>query len=204
METVDVVIASYGDIEIWRPYAERAIRSVHAQTVKASLYAYHNHQANDPGTARNASAVGTNADWLIFLDADDELDPLYVEVMLAGEGDIRQPSTIGVYQDGGTDDYPVLIPPNPGGMMVGNHLIIGCMVRRTLFEIVGGFREDLPILEDWDFWIRCQLAGGTVGQCPEAIYRVHVNPGSRNTQSNHGQIYSEIQARYQTAWNNRT
>lgn len=203
METVDIVIASYGDVEHWRPFAERAIASAQAQTVKSSVFAYHNHQAHDPGTARNGSAVGTNADWLIFLDADDELSPTYVEEMLKGEGDIRQPSTLGVYPDGSEDDFPVLIPPHPGGFLVGNNLIIGCMVRRTLFETVGGFR-DLPILEDWDFWIRCRLAGGVVGTCPGAIYRVHVEQGSRNMQSNHGQVYSEIQGRYQSAWTQRT
>jgi GT2 family glycosyltransferase len=140
----------------------------------------------------------SDAEWLIFLDADDELDSHYIEEMLKGQGDIRQPSTLGVV-NGKEDDYPVLIPPHPGGFLVGNHLVIGCMVRRKLFLDVGGFRN-LPILEDWDLWIRCILYDGKVGTVPKAIYRVHVNPNSRNQQDGHGKTYTEIQGLYINEW----
>jgi GT2 family glycosyltransferase len=148
--------------------------------------------------ARNIGALHVGADWLIFLDADDELDPRYVEEMLAGEGDIRQPSTLGVI-NGVEDDYPVLIPPGPN-FMAKNHLIIGCMVRRDLFIAAGGFR-DLPVLEDWDLWIRLRLAGATVGQCPKAVYRVHVRPNSRNQDVGlHARVFQQIQDEHSAAW----
>ena len=197
-ETVGVVVATYGDLEEWRSLAHRALRSVYAQTLPVET-AIHLH-GRSLAHARNTGALHVLTDWLIFLDADDELDPGYVEAMLEGTGDIRQPMTIGVV-DGVEDDFPVFIPPNPGGFMVGNHLVIGCMVRRDLFETAGGFDPGLPVLEDWDFWIRCQLAGGSVGQAPKAIYRVHVRPDSRNTEANgHHVFYAKIRQQYTNAW----
>lgn len=198
MDSVDVVIATFGDKDLWDVLAERAVASAENQTIRPGTI-IRSHEV-DLAQARNYGAAQSNADWLIFLDADDELDPYYVEAMLDGDGDIRQPMTIGV-TDGVEDDYPVLIPPRPEGFLVGNHLIIGCMVRRDLFDISGGFDSDLPVLEDWDLWIRCQLSGGQVGTAPKAIYRVHVRPQSRNTVENgHHVYYAEIQQRYTAAW----
>ena len=196
MDTVDIVVATYGNFEIWSKLAERAIDSVDHQTVRPDAV-YRSH-GEDLAQARNAGAKASEADWLIFLDADDELDPYYVESMLAGPGDLRQPSTLGVV-DGVEDDYPVLIPPKPN-FMVGNHLVIGSMVRREMFAAVGGFRN-LPVLEDWDLWIRLRLQGAQLGECPRAIYRVHVRSDSRNQDVGlHSQIYSQIQSEYQAEW----
>ena len=202
-ETVDVVIASYGPIEEWEPRVARAVNSAASQTVEpAHIWQLHDPVGNDLSSVRNQAAAKSDADWLIFLDADDELGPDYIRAMLAASGDIRQPSTLGVHPDGHEDDYPVIIPPHPGGFLVGNHLVIGSMVRRSLFCSVGGFREGMRSLEDWDLWIRCRLAGGTIGLASNAIYRVHVRPASRNApEGDHHNTYTEIQTRYQPSWN---
>ena len=197
METVDVIIATYGDRDVWDVLADRAVASAGNQTVRPNSI-IRSHEVN-LALARNLGAQASDADWLIFLDADDELDPYYIEAMLSGDGDIRQPMTLGV-TDGVEDDYPVLIPPKSGGFMVGNHLVIGSMVRRELFMVAGGF-ADMPVLEDWDLWIRCRLSGGEVGTAPAAIYRVHVRTESRNTEQNgHHHYYSLIQNQYQQVW----
>lgn len=202
METVDVVVASYGPIEQWEALIARATDSARNQLVQpAHIRQLHDAAGSDLSWVRNQAAEESDADWLIFLDADDELSPDYIRSMLAASGDIRQPSTLGVHPDGHEDDYPVLIPPNPGGFLVGNHLVIGCMVRRWIFEEVGGFREGMRSLEDWDLWIRCLLVGAKLGTAPDAIYRVHVRPASRNSpEGDHHRTYSEIQARYQSLW----
>lgn len=198
METVDVLISYYGDRFKWDPLVWRAKQSAYDQTVKPySVYTTY-FEEGPLSRARNVCAARSNADWLIFLDADDELDPGYVEAMLAGSGDIRQPATLGVV-DGVEDNYPVLIP-RKHSFMVGNHLIIGCMMRRQYFEAVQGFR-DLPCLEDWDLFIRMRLTGAEVGECPDAVYRVHVQPSSRNQDVGmHARIYAQIQSTYGAEW----
>lgn len=134
--------------------------------------------------ARNRPGLLATTEWLCFLDADDELDERYIEHMLAGEGDIRQPSTLGVV-DGVEDDYPVLIPPKP--LAVANYIVIGAFVRAELFKRVGGFR-DYEAFEDWDLWRRCWAAGATITAVPEAVYRVHVRSGSRNSMTRPGAL----------------
>lgn len=174
----------------------RAQMSAYRQTVEAhEVLTWIGSSVSD---ARNRAANHSTAEWLIFLDADDTLDPNYIERMLEGTGDIRQPSTLGVYENGAVDDQAVLIPEK--SLIFANYLIIGSMVRRSIFLDAGGFR-DLPILEDWDLWIRCALLGASIGKCPGAIYEVHVRDGSRNTDlGTHGQTYLEIQQRYQDQW----
>jgi hypothetical protein len=164
----------------WASLAMRSSQSAAAQSVApaAVMVSF----GDTLAAARNTGAAGACTEWLIFLDADDELHHGYVEAMLAGTGDVRQPSTLGVGLDGAEDDEAVLIAPHPGGLLTGNHIVIGAMVRRSLFCDVGGFRE-LPAAEDWDLWIRCWLEGATLGTCPDAIYRVHTSPAGRNTAS---------------------
>lgn len=197
-ETVDVIVPTFGDPK-WRETALRAIYSAEAQTVRPHrIWPVFD---DTLAAARNYGGLHSQADWLIFLDADDELDPHYIEHMLAGEGDMRWPSTLGIV-DGVEDDEPVLLQLRPGERgITRNHMVIGTMVRREQFLAVGGFR-DLPILEDWDCWIRLQLAGAVPMPCPEAVYRIHVRKDSRNHNiDEHGYWYSQIQGLYQDEWN---
>lgn len=191
-ETVGVVVATYGDVEEWRPLARKATDSCEVQTIRPdSIIWWHGDSMAD---ARNIGASLSQTDWLIFLDADDTLDERYVEEMLAGSGDLRQPSTLGVYPDGSTDNEPYLIQPKRN-LLEGNHIVIGAMIRNSLFKEMGGF-DDLPILEDWDLWIRCWLVGANITACPGAIYRVGVNDSGRNSSSAHGDVYTRIRAKY--------
>lgn len=179
MGSVAVVIGYYGDEEVWRPLVERAARSVHGQAGAMEVGSYSTTLAR----ARNAGAFGISADWLIFLDADDELAPGYVEAMLAAaeanpEASIFKPATLGVYEDGSEDEKPVMIEKR--NLLKSNHIVIGAMVRREMFTVSGGFRE-LPALEDWDLWLRLALEfDAKIVEVPDAVYRVHVRDNSRN------------------------
>lgn len=174
MNDVTVIIPIYGDIDYWTPLAVRAQHSAWHQSVEPTAVVIS--VADTLAEARNKAAAIARTEWLCFLDADDELGPGYIEAMLAGTGDLRQPSTLGVV-DGVEDSAPVLIPSKP--LLDGNYIVIGAFVRREIFESAGGFTE-LPAYEDWDLWIRCWLDGAVITTCPEAVYRIHVRPGSRN------------------------
>jgi hypothetical protein len=195
-KSVTVVIPFYGDFPDY--LVKRAAASVHEQfissTTKLSLWI--DHEVKSLQEARNKPGLKVKTEWLIFLDADDELDPYYVEEMLAGEGDIRQPSTLGIV-NGVEDDYSVLIPPKQPNFLAGNHIVIGAMIRTSLFKELGGFR-DLPVLEDYDLWLRAWIAGADIQPCPKAIYGVHVNPNGRNNKdaNTHGQVFQDLQRLY--------
>lgn len=200
---VGIVVGTFGSEE-WRLKGAEAAASALNQTVPADVVHVHSETL---ARARNEGAFGfhirsmRSPDWLIFLDADDRLDPKYVESMLKVDGDIRKPSTFGVYPDGTTDDAPCMIPTRD--LRISNHIVIGAMCNIHLFHEVGGFRE-LAALEDWDLWVRMVLAGASVVECPEAIYRVGVNPDSRNTDTRmHNRIYNQIKAEYREQWKSR-
>lgn len=189
LNTIGVVVGTYGDKDKWGPLAMRALASVEANT-QLPAKAMWSHE-DTLQNARNYGARQLDTDWYIFLDADDELDIGYIEAMHSRRsGDIRKPSTLGVYPDGSTDDSPAMIPTRD--LSSANHIVIGAMCRAELFWDVGGFR-DWPVLEDWCLWRRMVRAGGVVVEVPEAIYRVHVNEGSRNkNQALHDEVYRKI------------
>jgi GT2 family glycosyltransferase len=173
--------------------------------------------------ARNAAAANAAAEWLIFLDADDELDENFLcEIDCALE---RNPS--GIWED---DDYyeelwvtpPLLIPavqyvrqtarglrfdpyvgiPQQGRWPELNECVIGTAVHRDLFERVGGFRgctddgTELSSLEDYDLWLRCFDAGAHLVYAPDAVYRAYVSSSGRNVdQSPYAAIWADHLAR---------
>lgn len=196
MTSVGVGIGTYGDRIGWTPYVRRAIRSLEQQTVAPDDFIWIH--ADTLQEARNHAAEElADNEFLIFLDADDELDEHYVDAMLTAVDvdhalaamSIMRPSTLGVYEDGSTDTAPVMIPHTD--MRRRNCVVIGAMCPTFLFQSVGAF-DDYPILEDWALWRKMLAAGASIADVPEAIYRVHVREGSRNDAPTHGNTYQRI------------
>lgn len=172
---VSVCIGTFGD-KRWVELAEqRAIPSVAAQELPARE-GIHVH-ASTLAAARNEAARQATGEYLVFLDADDELHPRYLRAMAKREnaGDLLIPSVS--YRQKHRVDPPKMM--EPVAYTEGNHLVIGTCHRRSLFEQVGGFR-DWEFYEDWCYWMRCQMAGATLADVPGAIYVAWVKMNSRN------------------------
>lgn len=176
-ETVSIIVATFGDRETWDKLAQRAMASVANQTQQPTQL--HRVHADALHVARNRGVAMSSSDWIIVLDADDELHPNYVESMLKCDGDVRYPSVERFYWNG-KHDPPSMI--RPGKTLLNySHIIIGAMVRRELFLKVGGF-DDWPVWEDWHFWMKCWVAGASIMPCKDAIYQSHIRPDSRSRQ----------------------
>lgn len=204
--SVAIVITSFGDEYYWKPMYTRARVSAMRQTVPCIVKQVHyNDDEHSLGFYRNlavSEVLATDSpDKLVFLDADDELAPDYVEKMLSVDADIVQPATLGVRPDGVEDAEPVLIPQKP--LIDGNFIVIGAMLNADRFIQVNGF-FDQPIYEDWDLWLRMYCAGATIGHCPEAVYKVHVNEVGRNSNASiQKEWYNAIRKDNLNAWNAR-
>jgi GT2 family glycosyltransferase len=176
---VSVVVPVFGDMDYWKPFLERSTKSALNQTVKA-----HNVVINvgkDLHEARNSFLKRVKSEFIIFLDADDELDEKYIEEMLKIEdADIIVPSVHRYYQDGRIDTNQYLYAPRP--LITGNHIVIGCLLRVSLLKKIGGF-DNLPLYEDWSTWLKMEESDAVFKQCPNAIYKIHVREGSRNEPS---------------------
>jgi len=167
---VTVVVATFGDRARWDDLAERAVASAEREGVP--VVRVHGETLHE---ARNAGGERAQSEWLCFLDADDQLEPGYFEAMAAGTADLRGPAVR--YVTTGRPARPKVWPAMD--LRDGNYLVIGTLVRRSLFLQVGGFR-DWPLYEDWCLWQRCSIAGASVETLPDAVYRAHVSMTSRN------------------------
>jgi len=175
---VTVVVGTYGE-DHWPQLAkDRAIPSVAEQAPVIHCH------GETLAKARNEGLAQVKSEWVLFLDADDEMAPGYVDAMAAGHADLRGPSV--EYIKGNRRQRPIM--PRVAGhshecsgdcLVDGNWLVIGTALRADLAREVDGFRE-WACYEDWDFFLRCYLAGATVEAIPEAIYRAHVRHDSRN------------------------
>lgn len=175
---MDVVIATYGD-DHW-PELARHRAGPSAKGQGRIIYSHGRTLAE----ARNAGLAEVRSDFVIFLDADDELGPGYVAAMEKGTADLRAP----IVQQVKRGLYRRPFMPQVWGhdhacsaecLRFGNWIVIGAAVRADLLRSVGGF-EEWGWSEDWAAWARCWKAGGTVEAIPEARYIAHVREGSRN------------------------
>jgi hypothetical protein len=173
--SVSVIIPVYGDLEKWTPLSIRAFQSANNQTVKADRVIIST--GTNITECRNIGLY-EQSEFLIFLDADDILQPTYIEEMLKGNGDIRVPSVHRYYENGLIDTDQKWYQPKP--LMTGNYIVVSAMVRTSLFKQLNGF-NDYESLEDWDLWLRAEELGAKFEKCPNAILNVSKRPQSRNS-----------------------
>ena len=203
--SLGIGVATFGD-DAWKEMGLWAADSLRSQKPKNASVSYASVHSDSLGAARNELVDELDCDYVVLLDADDRLAPGYADAMLKAIGaygerpGIFRPSTLGVYPDGSEDDEVVMIPRTD--MARANCIVIGAAFESTLFWEVGGFDVDLPALEDWHLWCRMIIAGADVVEVPDAIYRVGVNPDSRNSASRqretnaHGKAYSQIREQF--------
>ena len=193
---VTICVGTFGD-ESWIELAEsRALPS--ARSFGVPVVHVHADTLHD---ARNQALEQVATEWVVFLDADDELDPGYLEHLFTATADVRGPAVKYIQQHRVTQAKVQRVSGHRHACTAeclpeGNWLVVGSMVRAELVRQVGGWR-DFPWSEDWDLWLRCHLAGATFEPVPAAIYRAHVRPDSRNRAPEHAERIAAHRAIYE-------
>ncbi len=132
-----------------KPLSVRAIESIKCQSVKCDWIA--GESPKTPAVLRN-HALEVASEFVVFLDADDWLEPDFVEQCLE------------VYQEGHyvyTGYYmghQVVTPPACNPFAESNHLVT-TLYPTEAFKYLGGFDEYLPGSEDMDFYLRSAQVG---------------------------------------------
>lgn len=137
------------------------------------------HQTNQGlAAARNAGARASRAEFLLFLDADDLLDPSAISVMLWSLW--KNPSAAYVYssQRFFGDQELVWEPQEFNGfdLLWSNHPSVCSLIRREAFDCVGGYSSGMVVgYEDWNHWVMLLNAGlyGMRLQAPLFKHRRH-------------------------------
>lgn len=133
--------------------------------------------------ARDHGCRATASPYLLWLDADDLLDPSFLEktaARLDQDPDLDFAAT-------GTEMFGEAsgswIPPQPDDLV--RHLAEGSycitsLFRRRLWQRIGGCDPDLEAAEDWDFWLRALERGHRGSVVPEPLFRYRIRRGSRD------------------------
>lgn len=132
--------------------------------------------------ARNLGVRSTASPYIVLLDADDVLEPTYLEksaAVLDADPDVAFVSC-GMRSVGEADE--IWFPPEPELIesLTWGVVHVASMMRRTVWEAVGGFDEAFDGHEDVDFWTSACAAGFKGRVLPEALLRSRVGDGSRS------------------------
>lgn len=130
------------------------------------------------GAARNTGAAAALGDWITFFDADD---------LMTADSLRRRIETFTLHPNAevvfGLTDHFVTVPHGapaaptwacpPGAQAV--RLSGACLMRRSAFDRVGGFRTDLACGEMIDWFARANDAGVVVVQIDNVVLRRRIH-----------------------------
>lgn len=137
------------------------------------------HSEKGLSIARNAGIRASKTEFFFPLDANDWLPENAIEIAVK-----RMPEKGFLYgstmlfngaRGSGDQHYYAAKPYDFNEVLKMVYFPNGALQRKADWEAIGGYREDLPFLEDWDYWI----TAGEKGICGTAIqdtlywYRQH-------------------------------
>ena len=175
---VDLIVIDDGSTdataEVLRPFASR--------------FSLHRQENQGVAVARNRGMDLARGEWLMFLDADDMLEPDALSRLL--DGAREQAGVVyghAIHID--TDDHVLrehrsrdCTGPVPAAALqhfCGAAFVPGCAIVRAPLARQVRFDQRFAPCEDRDFWIRCGLAA-ECAEVPDVVLRYRIRPGSHS------------------------
>ena len=185
-EDYEVVVVDDGSSDATAGYLEM-VRSSRCRVIR-------NERSLGVSAARNRGVAASSGDLITFLDDDDELRPnalatLYERVTSNPELDflwggrlIHEMDAMGRNIGTREDDWSGVASPLSGSSFLGMVLKFATnsafTIRRSVFEALGGFDEQLRVSEDRDLFIALARDGYVGAVVPQTIIDVHELVGS--------------------------
>jgi glycosyltransferase involved in cell wall biosynthesis len=158
-------------------------------------------QANaGPAAARNHAVREASGSYILPLDADDTIEPTYVEKAAAVLE--ARPDVGCVYckaRKFGAERGPWNLPVYTlRELVIDNVIFVTSLYRKEDWESVGGYNEKLRHgVEDYDFWVKIVHLGRDVVQLEDSLFNYRIQETSRTTSFQEGRAnvvktYAEI------------
>lgn len=142
-------------------------------------------------SARNAGIDIAKGEWILPLDADDKISPVYLEL---AEKEFNKGYTV-IYCEAekfGVESGKWILPDyNTQTLALRNIIFCSAFFKRTDWEKAGGYDTSLIYgLEDWEFWISILKDGGKVYRINLVCfyYRIKENSMIKDMISNNGEM----------------
>lgn len=124
-------------------------------------------------SARNTGAKFAQGEFLLFLDADDKIEPLYLQKTI--DAILSHPNCKLAYSKAKLFDAEIGVWNLPAystfdKLLQSNMIYCSALHRKSDFTKLGGFDENLSAYEDWDYWIRLLQDGGEVIRIDEILF----------------------------------
>lgn len=133
-------------------------------------------------SARNTGIMNASGEYILFLDADDILQPYCAEKILQYKEDIISPS----FKTFGTSSQEVILMPNPTleDFKIGNRVGYCSAVKKSKLLEVGGFSPRMTFgWEDLHLWFNLLSRGATIITIPKILWLYRTKEQSMWTES---------------------
>lgn len=155
--------------------ADYAIASARAQTIPAEIVTVLDYERNGTGWSRNEGVRQANGLFVVFLDADDVIEPGFIEETVK-----RWTPGRYVYTDDWQGDS-LHQTPDHDAYLDGSWHTVTTLTPKAYIELIGGFDVNLPAIEDLDLYWNLMHNGICGVRCPKPL--VHYSPhGQRSYQ----------------------
>ena len=187
-----------------------AVDSVIEQTVKCKVIIVENgseylpdlignisimHSAKGLSAARNSGIKASTTEFFFPFDCNDWLPENALEIVFkkCPEKGFLYGSTMLFSQIRGMGDQHLYEakPYDFREVMKMVYFPNGALQRRADWETIGGYREDLPFLEDWDYWMTAGEKGICGTAIPDTIYWYRQHAGMVGT-NKHSQEWERV------------
>jgi len=151
--------------------------------------------------ARDIGVKMSRGRLLLFVDADDKLAPDFVQQCgkVIANKDIAYTNILlfGAIERSKLQETPPVLKPKHLFGNTNTSVLVTSMMHRRVYEGLGGFR-DLPIYEDWDFWLRAMCKGYTFGHANTLLYyRQNLQSRNRVASELKTTVHNQITAPYE-------
>ena len=151
--------------------------------------------------ARNAGIKKSSGGWIVTLDADDRLHPMFVQQTI-GKNDIvsTRLQTFGRENRTWKSHLSTITHRD---LLNKNHINCCSIFKKDVWTLAGGYDEKMRDgYEDWEFWIRAAAAGFNITSINETLffYRKHPGPSMFDeAKGKHAKIISYMKGKHPEA-----